>query len=202
MEDEKKEKPEAEQPQYHGPYPPMYGYPYYPPYPYPPQEQLGPLKRKRFSILELLLIILVLFVFVAPMLFSLLLFSSGPPSSPFQKVMDGAYYIENGTYIGERVELWSVSEIRVSVNVSSEKKVDVFVMSESQYALFENSSDAFGYIYADKNISSCEFTVEMGEPCYIVIDNSDIGMLNDDALPHGMVDVQLNIDRRYAYTYD
>ena len=201
MEDEKKEKPEAEQPQYSSPYLPP-GYPYYPPYPYPPQEQLSPLKRKRFSILELLLIILVLFVFVAPIIFSFFLFMPGPTTTPFQKVMDSAYYIKNGTYIGERVEAWSDSEIRVSVNVSMDKKVDIFVMTESQYELFGNSSDAFGYVYADKNISSCEFTVEIGETCYIVIDNSDIGMLNDDALPHGTVDVQLEIDQRYSYTYD
>ncbi len=196
MADEKKEKPETEQRPHPGPYPPMYSYPY------PPQEQLGPMRRKRFSILELLLIILVLLVFVAPMLFSLLLFTAGPSSSPFEMVMDSAYYMKNGTYIGEKVDIWSNSEIRVSINVSLDKKVDVFVMTESQYELFGNSSDAFGYVYANKNISSCEFTTDIGETCYIVIDNSDISMLNDDALPHGMVDVQLKIDKRYTYTYD
>jgi|GEM_PF-3729995 len=201
MEDERKEKMETEQPGYSGPYPPP-GYAYYPPYPYPPQQQLGPLRRKRFSIIELLVIILVLFVFVAPLIFSFSLFMSGPTTIPYEKVMESAYYIKNGTYIGEKVEVWSNVDIRVSVNVSMDKKVDVFIMTESQYELFGNSSDAFGYVYADKNISSCEFTTNIGETCYIVIDNSDIAMLNDDALPHGMVDVQLKIDKRYPYTFD
>ena len=158
-------------------------------------------RKKRFSIVELIAILFVLYFFLSPIFF-ILMVNMSAPSHEFRKLMEGDYVIENGTYVGEKVVVWSPEDIHVRLNVTSGGPVDVFIMSVSQYGIFKNSSGAMGYIYALKNVTEADFTTEVGRTCYVVVDNSDIPIIGDDATPRGDVTVHLRIDERYSYYAD
>jgi len=177
---------------------PQPGYVYYAPPPPPPQKWWN---RKRFSIVEMLALLLFAFLFFSPVTFMFLM-SMTAPDPEFTTLLDGDYVLGNGTHAGERVGTWYGNEIRVHVNVTSGNSIDVFVMTESQYRGFLNNSEAIGYMYAVKNVGSADFTELSNVPCYVVLDNSDIPVLSDDSVPVGDVTVHLNIESKEPVFWD
>lgn len=110
-------------------------------------------------------------------------------------------------------------EIEISFNVSSqdEKRFDIYIMDEDQYEnayniiaydIINTSIMAFSSLYSYENITRIADSILLREDYggskefYFVIDNRDTLITPDDAIPDGIIIINVDITLKSEYYWD
>lgn len=195
MKEEEKEPPLPPQPIYYPP--PYYQYPYQ-----KPEHRILGMKKDTFYAVVFVFIVIIC-ITVLPMIFSIFMF--GMFDSWGAETVTKTYdlVINEDNHFRHTLPIWDIEgPVNISVECSNGEKVDVFLMDEDSYSATYNSTTAGGVVSAMrswKNVSSLNESIEIDgnmmydDITYIVIDNTDLTLLSDDAIPEGTVDVKLII---------
>jgi hypothetical protein len=184
--------------------------PYYPyhPYPYYPVPE----NKRRPSKLGIIIVAIIVIFFFIMIVGSIILFSA------FDNEWDTSEYsttaiISSGGHFKYRLEDVYFDEMEIELKIYSEdyQYFDVYIMDEDQYDNYygnENLSRiAFSAIFIQENITQLEDKVKFSDTgsyreYYLIIDNSDNPITQNDAVPYGVVNVNVELEVRTRYVYD
>ncbi len=194
------------EPHVHSTIPGAYYYPYYP----TPRSD-----GKRFlGIPVWTWVILILFIlFFGCMIVGYLTWFWLPPDD--EEIIDefsSEIIIGEGGHYKYNIGWIFYDEVDIVLNISSRDSsyFDVYIMSENQYEnaydVTDTSTIAFSAIYAKENTAQLNETVELSEEesdgiIYVIIDNRDTPVTSNDAVPSGILTLDVNITVKTTYSY-
>lgn len=182
---------------------------YYPHYPPPRSEG------KKFLNIPLwtwVLLILFILFFGCLIVGYLTWFWRSPDDDEIIEEFSSEIIIGEGGHYKYDLGWFYYDEVDIVLNISSRdgSHFDVYIMSENQY---ENAYDvantsmiSFSATYAKENMAQLDETVELTEEesdgiIYVIIDNRDTPVTPNDAVPSGILTLDVNITVKTTYGY-
>lgn len=192
----------------HPPYPPPPGYPYGP-YPHRPRGKFLGLSVWGWVFIAVLLLVGMMFAGCW------LVGSTYPRDSSGNEwgeevLMDGDVVIESGGIFSVLVDERHSDgeELRFEVGSVGDARFDLLLMNEHQYRNLYSSevgATSFSTMYQRMDVISVEDSVDLSQESgnhHLVVDNTDIELVDADAVPDGSISVHVKVVRRSMYAYD